>query len=86
MLNPNEFWDPAVLRLTQLHFKTAWLNSQNDYIIEISFFSASLIEYQEIKFLNHGNAYPNPVSSYTYLSSTLRLLEASHLPNPQNSF
>ena len=86
MLNPNESWDPAVLCLTQLHFKNAGLNSQNDYIIEISFFSASLIEYQKIKFLNHENAYPNPVSSYTYFSSTLRLLETSHLPNPRNSF
>ena len=39
MLNPNESWDSTVLRLTQLHFKNAWLNSQKDYIIEISFFT-----------------------------------------------
>lgn len=86
MFNPSKSWDPHIAPV-QLHGKMHCSIAKKSNLMEIPFFICISYRISEgIKFLNHVNTYPNPISSHTHFFSIQKLFEATHLPNPQNSF
>lgn len=77
---------PETLSYT-VAWKNARLNSQKSNLMEIPCFTGMSYRISKgIKFLNRENTYSNPISSHPHFFSIRKLFEASHLPNPPNSF